>query len=100
VDSGRLNGHLAMSRAIGDGGLGKALNCTPDVAEREIKGIARIILACDGVWDVIEDAEAFEIMAGERNPMIAARKLRETAMDKGSEDNISIVVVNTRFFAG
>jgi serine/threonine protein phosphatase PrpC len=100
VDSGRLNGHLAMSRAIGDGGLGTALNCTPDVAERDVDGIARVILACDGVWDVITDEEAFAVIAREPNPMIAAKLLRDAALEKQSEDNISVMVVNTRCFAG
>jgi serine/threonine protein phosphatase PrpC len=100
VESGRLNGLLSMSRAIGDGQLGILLNCTPTVVEYDIDRVSRVILACDGVWDVISDEEACEAIAHEVNPSLAAMELQNLALKKGSEDNISIIVMNTKSFVG
>lgn len=65
----RVNGELAMSRAIGDFRYKQDLTlansqypviCYPDVAVYERSpGMDEImILACDGVWDVISNTEA------------------------------------------
>eukprot|EP00742_Colponemidia_sp_Colp-10_P019101 GILJ01022130.1.p1 GENE.GILJ01022130.1~~GILJ01022130.1.p1 ORF type:complete len:595 (-),score=117.89 GILJ01022130.1:203-1792(-) len=68
----RVNGILALSRAIGDFNFKKnkvlpwveqAVTCIPDVREIDID-LARddfIVLACDGIWDVRnnEDVAAF-----------------------------------------
>jgi protein phosphatase PTC2/3 len=68
VQGDRVNGELAMSRALGDfrykrnETLEKSeypVICYPDVAvhERTGKNDQLLILACDGVWDVICNSE-------------------------------------------
>ena len=94
VRDGRVSGMLAVSRALGDGFLGDAVNSTPHIRRVDLTpDDAFIILACDGVWDVITDQDACDIVASEIDPLIAARKLRDTAFEKRSFDNISVIVV-------
>jgi len=52
-----------------------------------------LILACDGLWDVVSDEEATKLIADMDSPEQAAITLRNTALSKGSTDNISVVVV-------
>ena len=52
-----------------------------------------LILACDGVWDVLSDAEAVRIARSTRDPAKIAVRLRDTAIDRGSKDNISVLCI-------
>jgi serine/threonine protein phosphatase PrpC len=52
-----------------------------------------LLLACDGLWDVIQDQEAVDLALsfnGEKED--AAQFLVEEAMRRGSTDNISVIV--------
>lgn len=92
---GRVNGMLAVSRALGDLFLQPYVTPEPDVKCIEISSSQNqlLILACDGLWDVLSDEEATRIAVMERDPERAAIKLRDAALDKSSTDNISVVVV-------
>lgn len=64
-----------------------------------------LIIACDGVWDVMEDQEAVDMVrehlgtgAGATAPphskaKTAAQVLVDAAMAKGSSDNITVLIV-------
>ncbi len=59
-----------------------------------------MILACDGVWDVLEDQEAVDLIrehvgAGGNPAKIktAAQVLVDASLAKGSSDNITALVV-------
>jgi len=68
VQQGRVNGSLNLSRAIGDRDYKlnsslkpheQIITCVPDVKIRELTpGDEFIILACDGVWDILTNEEA------------------------------------------
>lgn len=106
----RVMGLLAMTRAFGD----HCLSNFGITAEPEITIIERenddqfVILASDGLWDVVSDTEACELTtrcfkrAQERNAskgaaaQVAASVLMRVALDKGSSDNITVVVVDLR----
>jgi len=51
-----------------------------------------LILACDGVWDVLSNQDAVDCVR-DYKPDIAAQMLVDLAFDVGSTDNISAVVV-------
>jgi serine/threonine protein phosphatase PrpC len=57
-----------------------------------------IILACDGLWDVLTSQEAVDIVMSVRHlgAAEAVRELVHTAYDAGSFDNISAVLVLLR----
>jgi serine/threonine protein phosphatase PrpC len=94
VKDGRTNGNLAVSRALGDGFLQNAANPTPYLNRIELtEQDSLLILACDGVWDVMGDQEACELVSGFIDPMDAAITLRDRAYELNSLDNISVIVV-------
>ena len=68
MSDGRVAGKLSLSRAIGDLAYKQnkelsvekqAITCVPDVTKRDRKADdSFILIACDGVWDVLTSAEA------------------------------------------
>ena len=94
VRDGRVGGMLAVSRAFGDGFLGESINSVPHFVQETITSNDKfLIMACDGVWDVITDQEACDIVASEIDPLEAAKKLRDAAFERESTDNISVIVI-------
>lgn len=92
IINGRVNGVLALTRAIGDGEF-------PLIREPHINKIKRkdgqyAIIACDGVWDVMTDEEAAGIATSSKNTAEAARLIRDEALKRGSSDNVSVICVN------
>ncbi|CAG4988496.1 unnamed protein product [Parnassius apollo] len=59
----RVNGQLAVSRAIGDANYKPYVTAQPEIALVELDGDEDfIVVACDGLWDfVTEDEVAFAI---------------------------------------
>jgi len=93
-DTGRVNGQLAVSRAIGDFYMQPYVSDEPFLNEIALTDEDKfVILACDGVWDVITDQRAVEIVEGEKDPFIASSRLRDYAYLLGSDDNISVITV-------
>lgn len=97
---------LAVSRAIGDAKVkldqankgSSALISSPDFYERILTGFEDfIILASDGLWDVLDYSEVFtltrEFLKHTNNPTEVAQKLTKTAYDRGSTDNVSVIVI-------
>ncbi|KAJ3679473.1 hypothetical protein LUZ60_017484 [Juncus effusus] len=93
VISGRING-LALSRAFGDRHLKHFVPAIPDTQEVEVDDTLKwIIVASDGLWDVITNERAKEIVSKEDNARIAASMLMSEALTRLSLDNITCVVV-------
>jgi serine/threonine protein phosphatase PrpC len=97
VVSGRTAGILAASRAIGDflvPGVGRA----PEIAEIPLEESDRwLILACDGVWDVIFNECLGDLARNAKNAKEFAGDLRNIAYVMASMDNISTIVVDLRW---
>ena len=55
-----------------------------------------LILACDGLWDVVSDREAAIVALNTDDAGLAAKRLRDLAFARGSDDNISVLVVRLR----
>lgn len=115
----RVFGVLAMSRAIGDRYLKPYV-----ISEPEVKCISRtedddcLILASDGLWDVLTNEEVCEVArrcltrraaasdgsrspgfttgSNDKNAEAAAALLTKMALAQGSHDNISVVVVDLK----
>ena len=90
----RLGGILAVSRGLGDFDLkSKGLTCEPHITKKLIDhNINYCVLASDGVWDVLSPDEVAKITQTHKIDEMA-KGIVETAMDRGSEDNISCIVV-------
>lgn len=90
----RVNGVLAVSRAFGDITLHPYVSCEPFVSSIPLSNEEEfLILACDGVWDVINDQMAVDIVHECKEPKYAASRLRSYAYMCGSTDNISVMVI-------
>ncbi|KAJ6239154.1 phosphatase 2c [Anaeramoeba flamelloides] len=94
VKDGRVDGILAVSRALGDGYLKNKISPVPQINSFQLSSTdSFIILACDGVWDVLSDPVAVEIVSEEIDPQKAAKRLRDEAYNHGSTDNISVITI-------
>ncbi|KAF2315493.1 hypothetical protein GH714_039943 [Hevea brasiliensis] len=105
----RVLGVLATSRSIGDRYLKPFIICKPEVTvNKRTKNDEFLILASDGLWDVISNEVACQIVRrclrgrmrrkyqevlSEGRAAEAAAVLVELAIARGSKDNISVVVV-------
>jgi adenylate cyclase len=91
---GRLHGKLAVSRSLGDFAFGEGLYVQPDVAKYEIQeDDVGVIVACDGLWDAVDDERAGEVVRTAKTAADAAVSLRNFAFGLGSVDNISVIVL-------
>ncbi|XP_057490473.1 probable protein phosphatase 2C 11 isoform X2 [Actinidia eriantha] len=89
----RVGGVLAVSRAFGDKLLKPYVVAEPEIQEEEIDGIDFIIIASDGLWNVLSNEEAVAVVEDITDTEAASRKLIEEAYARGSSDNITCVVV-------
>lgn len=53
--------------------------------------------ATDGVWDVVSNEDALSIIKAAPNAKDAAKRLAEEAYTRGSNDNISCIVIKFHF---
>lgn len=105
VQQHRVHGILAVARAFGDKGLKKYVPADPYTSSFEITQHGNgnsngnsdpfMIVACDGLWDVMSDQEAVELVRDlpSRSQDSAARMLTQEALNKGSTDNVTCLVV-------
>ncbi|MBA0736671.1 hypothetical protein Gogos_010194 [Gossypium gossypioides] len=90
----RVGGVLAMSRAFGDRMLKQFVVAEPEIQDKEIdEEFELLVLASDGLWDVVPNEDAVSLAGAEEEPEKAARKLTEAAFTRGSADNITCIVV-------
>ncbi|KAK3113049.1 mgpp2cl-1, protein phosphatase 2C-like protein 1 [Teratosphaeriaceae sp. CCFEE 6253] len=91
----RVNGVLAVTRALGDAYMKDLVTGHPYTTETVIQPDIDefMILACDGLWDVCSDQEAVDLIRNTQDPQTASRQLVEHALARFSTDNLSCMVV-------
>ncbi|XP_028058755.1 probable protein phosphatase 2C 59 isoform X1 [Camellia sinensis] len=90
----RVGGVLAVSRAFGDRLLKQYVVADPDIQEEKVdSSLEFLILASDGLWDVVTNEEAVAMVKPIHEPEEAAKRLMQEAYQRGSADNITTVVV-------
>lgn len=90
----RVNGVLAVTRALGDAYMKDLVTGHPYTTETIITPQDEfIVLACDGLWDVCTDQEAVELVRGIDDPEAASKRLVEHALKEYSTDNLTVMVV-------
>ena len=96
VFAGRVYGTLMLSRAFGDWELKTyGVISEPHVTKININENDKyVIMASDGIWDVLDDADVYEISKNFENSKDLCNNIVEKALDKGSMDNISCFVIN------
>jgi serine/threonine protein phosphatase PrpC len=108
---------VSFSRAFGDfdyksnpnlSSTRQAVICTPEtcIRERKLEEDMYLILACDGVWDVMSDDEVGLFVANhvqerclhdlEKDDILAkvGDDLLDHCLDKGSTDNMSVLILS------
>jgi serine/threonine protein phosphatase PrpC/Leucine-rich repeat (LRR) protein len=96
VVAGRTAGVVAVTRAIGDfmiPGVGYEAEITTYMIDESDRWM---VLACDGVWDVVNDERLSAVAKSSNNAQEFAYNLRNAAFSLGSTDNISVIVVEVR----
>lgn len=89
----RVGGVLAVSRAFGDKLLKPYVVAEPEIQEEEIDGVEFIIVASDGLWNVLSNKDAVGIVQEISDAEAASRKLVQESYARGSSDNITCIVV-------
>eukprot|EP00049_Salpingoeca_infusionum_P002874 m.60815 g.60815 ORF g.60815 m.60815 type:complete len:229 (+) comp11838_c0_seq3:930-1616(+) len=110
VTNGRIQGIMEISRSIGDGRF-KSLGVTaqPNIARCTLTAQDKFLLiACDGLWDCMTPLEAAQFVGNELKTakvdatlkdddgaisQFVANKLVNEAVHRGSQDNVSVVLV-------
>lgn len=92
----RVQGDLAVSRAFGDAHLKNfGVSATPELsAIRLTPRDAFLVLASDGLWDVVDEQQCAASVLRASDPLAAARSLCDLASTRGSMDNITVLVVS------
>ncbi|XP_071707217.1 probable protein phosphatase 2C 25 [Rutidosis leptorrhynchoides] len=102
----RIQGSLAVSRAIGDKDLTKWVIAEPETRIIKIRPECEfLILASDGIWDKVSNQEAIDIVrpycVGIKKPDLtsACKKLVGLSTTRGSYDDISVMVIRLLDFS-
>jgi protein phosphatase 2C family protein 2/3 len=113
VEFNRVNGNLALSRALGDfvfkrnekkGPKDQIVTAFPDVQVREVTDdLEFIVLACDGIWDVMSNEEVIDFIRvriqQKMLPSIICEELMTRCLAPGCQmgglgcDNMTVILV-------
>ncbi|AAS52675.2 AEL010Wp [Eremothecium gossypii ATCC 10895] len=90
----RVNGMLAVTRSLGDKFFDSLVVGNPFTTSVEITTSDQfLIIACDGLWDVVDDQEACEMIKDIEDANEAAKTLVRHALEHGTTDNVTVMVV-------
>lgn len=91
----RVNGVLAVTRALGDAYLKDLVTGHPYTTETVVQPAVDefIIMACDGLWDVCSDQEAVDLIRNVQDAQEASKILVDHALARFSTDNLSCMVI-------
>eukprot|EP00940_MAST-03C_sp_MAST-3C-sp2_P002932 g2932.t1 len=107
VSMGRVDGDLAVSRALGDfiyknpkrAPEKQKVSPVPDIKiHRRSEKDQFMILACDGIWDVMSNEDAVDFVSkamsrGGTDMEEIAKELLDHCLLKGSRDNMSVIII-------
>lgn len=89
----RTSQGLAVTRALGDREMrGVGIIAVPETAEIAQRDVIAVVVATDGLWDVVGNEEAAELCRS-NEPTLAAQSLVTMAVQRGTSDNVSVVVM-------
>ena len=96
VSQSRTNGVVAVSRCLGDFGI-FGVGTEPTITKIKLSMSDRwIIVACDGVFDVLSNENITEIANNSINAVNLSYDIRNIAYHRMCTDNISVVVVDIK----
>ena len=96
----RVFGILAVSRSFVDHSYKRYVTARPYITRTELSEDAEfVVVACDGVFDVLSDEDVTRLVkteAKEGRLASCAEKIIQEAVDHGSTDNITAIVVGLK----
>ncbi|XP_058101226.1 protein kinase and PP2C-like domain-containing protein isoform X2 [Magnolia sinica] len=99
VDTWRVGtAALQVTRSIGDDDLKPAVTAEPEITETKLSiEDEYLVMASDGLWDVISNEEVVSIIRDTvKEPGMCSKRLATEAAERGSKDNITVIVVFLR----
>lgn len=113
VEFNRVNGNLALSRALGDFVFKRnekktpqeqIVTAYPDIQTRKVtEDLEFVLIACDGIWDVMSNEEVVDFVrtriASKMEPAVICEELMTRCLAPGSQmgglgcDNMTVVLV-------
>ncbi len=75
-------------------GIGLDTRVTPDYGDGALEIGDRFLLVCDGIWSAISVDKLTQHLAADATPDDTAAALCELALESGSQDNVSAVVLH------
>ena len=102
----RVNRVLAVSRAFGNRTLRNVIRPDAELTQRDVcRDDEYLVMASDGLWDVMKNKDVADICSsamhmqmGQINPQAIAEELVQTALARGSMDNVTCLVVKLTNF--
>eukprot|EP00008_Paramoeba_atlantica_P014885 CAMPEP_0201481012 /NCGR_PEP_ID=MMETSP0151_2-20130828/5353_1 /ASSEMBLY_ACC=CAM_ASM_000257 /TAXON_ID=200890 /ORGANISM="Paramoeba atlantica, Strain 621/1 / CCAP 1560/9" /LENGTH=277 /DNA_ID=CAMNT_0047863025 /DNA_START=52 /DNA_END=885 /DNA_ORIENTATION=- len=108
VRKGRIQGNVILSRAFGDweykhpfnetkGGTGDFISTVPHIEEKNLDDLAFVVMASDGLWDMITKPKAHELCVSSFKSKITPTEISESlvkaALNANSRDNTTVVTL-------
>ncbi|CAO2179638.1 unnamed protein product [Urochloa humidicola] len=89
---------LQVTRSIGDDDLKPAVTAQPEVVETALSDDDEfLVMASDGLWDVVSNEDVLSIIKDTvKEPGMCSKRLATEAAERGSKDNITVIVVFLR----
>ncbi|RAL37347.1 unnamed protein product [Cuscuta campestris] len=101
----RIQGSLAVSRAIGDRSLKQWVIAEPETRVVPLHSeLEFLILASDGLWDKVSTQEAVDVARpfciGSNKPQMASccKRLVDLSVSRGSFDDVSVMLISLGHF--
>ena len=96
ITKNRVMGQLVLSRSLGDLYCKKyGVSNIPDISINKLdKNVKYIIVASDGIWDVVKDNELLQLSKNKKNAEGFCKDLVKLSIDKDTKDNVSCIVIS------
>lgn len=96
--NGRIGGQQAITRSLGDFEMKKyGVIAEPEFIRRQVfAGDEFVIIATDGLWDVVDDQTAVNEVLKGGSQKDGADRLIKLAMNNGTLDNITIMIISLK----
>ncbi|KAA8528035.1 hypothetical protein F0562_035096 [Nyssa sinensis] len=95
----RVNGSLAVSRAVGDLHLKEWIISEPEIKKLPLTSDCEfLIMASDGLWDKVNDQEAVDVVLRDKSLLESCKKLVNISSTRGNIDDITVMVIKLQKF--
>mmetsp|Transcript_11656 Transcript_11656/g.21651 ORF Transcript_11656/g.21651 Transcript_11656/m.21651 type:complete len:463 (+) Transcript_11656:229-1617(+) len=91
----RVQGVIAVTRAIGDAILKPYVIAKPELKSIDLSSgdYSHLCIATDGVWEQVKMGDVVKIVQ-DSSPLEAAGRIAEAAVQNGSEDNATCMIID------